>query len=397
MNTRLAYLFFLIFILCLGSCKKSEDWSGGISGKAQKGPFINGTSISVFELNDELNQTGKNFNAQIENNAGSFNLNGISLATSNVLLRVDGFYFNEVCGMLSESQITLNGLVDASQASSFNLNVLTHLEKDRIKTLADNGTSFSEAKLQAQSEILEIFSIDDSNGINNSELLDMSGSSDGDAIMIAISCILQGHRGESQLTVLLADFITAFRDDGELNDTTLINDLILHAQSLNLPQIRSNIEVRYADLGISVSVPDFESHINNFLAAYTPITNQSVIDYPEFGEFGWSVLYLNRTVFEAGNLYSFTANMPDACMQVRIKMTKVGGPDCGGGCWSFGTSTNQNWVKGSYDFNTDIQSFSSIGKHCDLRMGFDPGIVLFEYFEGGSATPALSKTVEFTQ
>ena len=395
MNCKIQYVLLFTIALCLGSCHKSDDWSGDISGKAQKGPFINGTSISVYELDDQLNQTGKNFNTQIENNTGTFNLSGVSLVSSIVLMRVDGFYFNEVCGMLSESQITLNGVVDASQANSFNLNVLTHLEKDRINTLVNGGSSFADAKSQAQSEILNVFGITSTSGINNSELLDMAGNSDGDAIMIAISCILQGHRDESGLSAILADFITDFRGDGELNDTSLVYDLILHAQSLNLPQIRSNIEDWYADLGINVTVPDFESHVGNFLAVNAPVANQSVIEYGEFGEFGWNVLYLNRTVFESGNLYSFAANMPDACMDVRIKMTKISGPDCGSGCWWFWPSTSVNWINVSYDSATDSQFFNSAGKDCELRIGFHPGIVLFEYFEGGSQTPSRTKLAEF--
>ena len=396
MNCKIQYVLLFTIAVCLGSCHKSEDWSGNISGKAQKGPFINGANVSVFELNDQLQQTGRNFNTQIEDNAGVFSLSGVSLATSNIMMRVDGFYFNEVCGMLSESQITLNGVVDANQVNSFNLNVLTHLEKDRIATLVNGGLSFSDAKAQAQSEILNVFGITNTSGINNSEVLDMAGSSEGDAIMIAISCILQGHRNESKLSAVLADIITDFRTDGEVNDTSLINDLVLHAQSLNLAQIRSNIENRYADLGISVSVPNFESHITNFLSAHNPILNNSVIDFPESGAYGWNVLDLSRTEYPAGGPYSLAANMPDACVWVRIKISKLAGPTCHA-CWGFYTSSIQNWANGEYDSDNFTQTFTSTGVNTDNKMNFSPGTVLFEYFQDGSTTPTVSKVVEFVE
>jgi len=385
-------------ILCISilSCNTEvgESWQGSVEGKAQKGPFINGASISAFELNDELNQTGNIYYSQISNNAGSFNLNGVSLISGNIQLRIDGFYFNEVCGELSATQITLNGIVDATQSSSFNLNVLTHLEKDRIKELVNSGISFGLAKTQTQSDLLEVFGITNVTGLSNSELLDMSGSSNGDAVMIALSCIMQGHRNETALSAVLANFITDFAPDGELNDTALISDLVLHAQSLVLSEVRSNIENRYAQLGISVTVPDFETYVNSFLSANTVISNRSVIDYPEVGANGVNVLDLTRVNYPAGGPHSLAANMPNECMSVRIKISKIGGPPCGG-CWLIQSSSMQNWIKESYNSSDHTQIFNSNGTNCDVSMTFSAGTVLFEYYEQGSATPTHSKTVEF--
>ncbi|HRQ71206.1 MAG TPA: hypothetical protein PLW78_12985, partial [bacterium] len=45
-----------------------------ITGFVQKGPFINGTSISLFELDENLVQTGKIYNTQITKNDGIFEL-----------------------------------------------------------------------------------------------------------------------------------------------------------------------------------------------------------------------------------------------------------------------------------------------------------------------------------
>ena len=41
-----------------------------ISGNVQKGPFINGTSVRVAELNSNLQQTGRSFETQIADNSG---------------------------------------------------------------------------------------------------------------------------------------------------------------------------------------------------------------------------------------------------------------------------------------------------------------------------------------
>ncbi len=55
--------------------------------------------------------------------------------------------------------ITLNALVDISGKSDIDVNVLTHLEKPRVEYLMKSGMPFTDAKNQAQKEILNIFEI----------------------------------------------------------------------------------------------------------------------------------------------------------------------------------------------------------------------------------------------
>jgi len=52
-----------------------------IGGHVQKGPFLNGTSLSIYELNENLNQTGRSFNTQITDNSGTFSIQDIELAS----------------------------------------------------------------------------------------------------------------------------------------------------------------------------------------------------------------------------------------------------------------------------------------------------------------------------
>ena len=53
-------------ILVFASCEKEEEltttiFKEEISGYAQKGPFINGSPIQIFELGPKLSATGKIF------------------------------------------------------------------------------------------------------------------------------------------------------------------------------------------------------------------------------------------------------------------------------------------------------------------------------------------------
>ena len=41
-------------------------------GYIQKGPYINGSSVTITQLDEEMNQTGKVFSTQIIDNSGNF-------------------------------------------------------------------------------------------------------------------------------------------------------------------------------------------------------------------------------------------------------------------------------------------------------------------------------------
>jgi hypothetical protein len=63
-----------------------------INGYAQKGPYLNGTSITIAELANDLVPTGKNFSSQILDNTGTFEIKNVELTFQYVELRADGFY-----------------------------------------------------------------------------------------------------------------------------------------------------------------------------------------------------------------------------------------------------------------------------------------------------------------
>ena len=131
-----------------------------ISGKVQKGPYVQGTEITVRELDSSMTPTGKTFTGTIDDNIGSFSVKG-TLAYKIVELSADGYYFNEVSGSLSAAKLTLQALSDLTDSSSVNVNLMTHLEKKRVEYLMDySRMTFAAAKTQAQTEILKMFNID---------------------------------------------------------------------------------------------------------------------------------------------------------------------------------------------------------------------------------------------
>ena len=253
----------------VNSCSKPEDETEikkeRVSGFVQKGPFINGTQILMAELNSDLEQTGNLFSTQIVSNTGAFEINDIALSSNYVEFSASGFYFDEVKGETSAAQLTLFALSDISDISSVNVNILTHLERRRVEYLINQNMSFAQAKQTAQSEILAMFGFENSE-MEDSENLNITIDEEGNAILLAISVILQGNRSVAALTELLAGISGDLRVDGELTDESILENLRNSSLQLNLPEIRQNLESRYAALGIEANIPEFESYVAAFLS-----------------------------------------------------------------------------------------------------------------------------------
>jgi len=256
----------LLMFACAKKEEHSDDSSSGssqsysVSGYVQKGPYVQGTEITVRELDSSMTPSGRTFTGTIDDNTGTFSAKG-DLSSPYVELSADGYYFNEVSGSLSTAKLTLSALSVLTDSSSVNVNLMTHLEKKRVEYLIGTGLSFSAAKSQAQAEIMKMFNIDNVT-LGNSETLDISKSGDGNAVLLAISAILQSDKTEAQLTELLSTINTDIRTDGTLDSTntktTLLTavDYIMERHST----IRTNIESRYNSLGISATIPAFESY-----------------------------------------------------------------------------------------------------------------------------------------
>jgi len=275
---KLKFLFFpTILALTLGlmlSCSAKDENSSSsgtssnssntVSGYVQKGPFIQGTVITVWELDSSLVQTGRTFIGTIDDNTGTFNARG-NVVSPYVELSAVGYYFNEVSGSLSTAPLTLQALSDLNDNSSVNVNLMTHLEKKRVEYLMDNSKmTFAAAKTQAQTEIMKIFNIDNVT-LGNSETLDISKSGDGNAVLLAISALLQSDKTEAELTELLSTINTDIRTDGTLDSTTTKATLVtameyLKTRHIDNVTVRDNIEDRYSNLGVSATIPAFESY-----------------------------------------------------------------------------------------------------------------------------------------
>ena len=261
----------LIALITFSACKEESETNPAnnitVNGYIQKGPFVMGSEILIQTLDNELIPTGSVFITKTNDDFGSFLVN-INIEKPYIDISTTGFYFNEITGQLSNAQISLKTLAKPVQDEIINVNILTTLEFDRIEYLIKNqNLTFEEARYQAEKEILLVFNID-IDSIAGIDLipfkdLDISKGSMNDAILIAISSILQFNNSEAQLSELVNKISDDIKDDGILDNVSFNNEIIENSQLLDFDQIRSNLLSRYSELGIQIQVADFELFIDH--------------------------------------------------------------------------------------------------------------------------------------
>lgn len=215
------------------ACSDSNDnYAGGVSeetegalavenktiaGVSQKGPFVEGTTITLYGMDEKLHETGETFTTTLDNSKGEYSLKNVSLKNRYALLTAEGKFINEFTGNPYHDSILLNSLVDLKDRDHVNINVLTHLSFKRILNLVHNGKSVSEAKKQAEKEVLKAFRMDEEEA--SFDQLNILNDKEGDAKLLAISLIMlkAGDKDDvaNRMDIIASDIET----DGLLNDS----------------------------------------------------------------------------------------------------------------------------------------------------------------------------------
>ena len=197
--------------LCLAACSDkvasgaSEDvgitplerWQ--VAGVSQKGPFVTGSTVNVLELDGStLTQTGKIFKSSIRSDKGDFAISGSGLVSQYAMLEVDGYYRNEITGQVSSGSLVLNAITDLSHRENVNVNLLTHLEFDRVKNLVSQGYSVKKAKDQAEREIIVTMAMNESS--KKFEDMNIFELGDENGMLLAVSVLMQSDVDVAGLT-----------------------------------------------------------------------------------------------------------------------------------------------------------------------------------------------------
>ena len=249
-----------------------------LAGYSQKGPFLKGSTVYLYELSDgrTLKQTNGNFTSIITRDDGRYKFTARDLVSQYAMIVAEGYYRNEVTGKPSNASIRLRAITDMRKRSDANINLLTHLEFDRVYYLVTREKkTVKQAKKQAQNEIFSAFHIDTTDIKVSAEDLDVFGKTDADAALLAISVLLQGDGNATDLSILLTEISDDIAADGKWDgpgsDTlrAKVADWAVYADGQGrLREIRNYVSGWHLSKN---EPPAFEKFIRNFVNIETKL------------------------------------------------------------------------------------------------------------------------------
>lgn len=234
-----------------------------VSGISQKGPFIKGSTVTLYELDEQLHQTGIHYSTTIDNDEGKYHIDSVVLSKPYAWMIVKGNFINEITGKRSYTPITLNGLVKIEKNKDVNINILSHLAFNRIQYLVQQGLNVTQAQKQAEIEVLKAFNIEDDG--TPFENMDIFANGEADAKLLAITLILLNqYEGNIPKTIdLLAQITYDLETDGVWNDTSLKNEVKYSSYSATYGTFNSAREnMKF----MKKTIPDFEKYVNKFIS-----------------------------------------------------------------------------------------------------------------------------------
>ena len=235
-----------------------------LNGFSQKGPILAGASVVVQELDSAtLLQTGKSFRGKVVSDNGEFVVENVNLNSPYVLLEVNGYFRNEVTGKNSDGAIFMKALADVGEQKNVNINLLTHLEYERVQVLLEQKKiSFDEAKRIADSEIFASFYADGNFG--KVENLNIFGDSDGDAALLAFNILLLETGSEATFMENFAKLGTDLAEDGVWDDSLFKVRIADGACDMDYDGKLSNIRKNIESWKIANNVASFERYVSSF-------------------------------------------------------------------------------------------------------------------------------------
>lgn len=406
MKNLFSYLILISLSLFIISCEKDDDKViepesndptnySSLTGKAQKGPFVIGTEVNLFELNSQLGQTGSSFTSTISQNDGSFSFNNIQLNSNLALITADGFYYHELFDAVTSSKLGLQAIVDLSQNNTININLLSHVTRTRIETLVSGGQTYNLAKQQANLEFLNFLGYN-GNFTGSFDDLSIVGSGNQDGILLAFSLLTQKYNSgtPADLSQLLANINTDFGNNGVIDSQSNIDALLHNFSLLNMIDIRNNINNKYTSLNIQATIPSFENHLKDFILKHAD-TIYTRVSYPADAIASNStthfvnLLATNDTSYQTGRAYSIAAIVPfDTTLTVKVIEDSNNHP--------FGEQLYSGWT---VDRSTDgLRTFVSQRNNSVLSTKFEffqSGSGRIEVYKNNDTIPVFTKRIRY--
>lgn len=155
---------FTVILLSFGGCSSggSSDstTSSSLDGVAQKGPFLNGSVVSLCKLDESMACTGDALEVKVTDDKGSYQFKTLSWSGLS-RLTISGYYLDELTGTTSLSPATITAIVNIKSKikNQTNVNILTDMRAKRMKELVGKGRSIDEAADESKDDVKKLFNI----------------------------------------------------------------------------------------------------------------------------------------------------------------------------------------------------------------------------------------------
>ena len=259
--------------LCLlagHGCGADGGEDGGallLEGSVQKGPFILGSDVQIAPLDQRGQPSGVVYNVTTTNDLGEFRLTAQDRIRHAELIG-RGFYFNELTGTLSGSEVTLHALAHVQdRAETVNLNVLTHMSYLRAKRLVADGRDYASAITTAERELrigLAIRHPAPGGAGKATTMSILGGNNDDNEFLFATSCILveaarlaasSPAEVDAKLQELVNTVSLDLEPDGAL-DAALVARIEAAERAVDPAVCMGNLQRWLQSKGLVISVPD---------------------------------------------------------------------------------------------------------------------------------------------
>lgn len=261
-----------------------------IHGFAQKTPFVDSSVVQLTALDEStLEPVGESFSGMVDGGFSRYSVKVDSLESRFVQISVTG----DVLGynsLPSEKVCTLYAIADLDSRDSVNVNLLTHLEFERVRKLVrDDKLTFAKAKKQAEKELFEVFHVPMKDGENFGAAEDWSlfGDSLGDQVLMGLTVVFDRYKDSA---------VNAFIDDFAKNGKS-VDDFTIYRIAKNA--FNSGVVTVSGDVYLPTELNRFRNSFNRWKSVYGTGFDMTSIAYhgmiPEFekmvedfwrGEFG---------------------------------------------------------------------------------------------------------------
>ena len=228
-----------------------------VSGRAEKGPFKSGTTITMQPLDLMLNVLGSAQTTMTFDDCGNYAFRNTLFKYPYVLVSANGLFYNEVDDYNTrDAQIYLQCYADLQNGNKVNVNVVTHLISERVANLVIGGLDFDVALSQAQGELLSAFGLQRLNDKSFTQV-SITDADDYAAGLLAISMPLQYSRKGSELISWLTRLRYDFADDGKFTDQNK-EQYKKDRNNLSLSYYVQRLIEKYKEYGVTINVKDLK-------------------------------------------------------------------------------------------------------------------------------------------